>query len=279
MTSFLEILFILGSLLAFLIFARSVFGWVGRLEGYSLTVETSINDNPAVGVRFGLFLVAAAISFVNLLEPSGNGLKQNFDILAFYGLVSILLLIVAREVNDKLILYRLSNDAEVIGKRNTAIAVVEGSSYLGTAFITSGAFSNVDAGIGAALVWFAVGQCFLVLLDNIYSIAEPGLQDALAAQNLAAAFSLGGFLVAGGMALGSAIAGESYGWVQDSIDVGYFLAIWLLVITVVQFVLNKIFLPGTSLRKELFADRNVAAGIIEAALFIITTLFYIKVRS
>jgi len=279
MTSFLEILFILGSLLAFLIFARSVFGWVGRLEGYSLTVETTINDNPAVGVRFGLFLVAAATSFVNLLEPSGSGLKQNFDILAFYGLVSILLLIVAREVNDKLILYRLSNDSEVIGKRNTAIAVVEGSSYLGTAFITSGAFSNVDAGIGAALVWFAVGQCFLVLLDNIYSIAAPGIQDALAAQNLAVALSLGGFLVAGGLALGSAIAGESYGWVQDSIDVGYYLAIWLLVITVVQFVLNKIFLPGTTLRKELLADRNVAAGIIEAALFIITTLFYIKVRS
>ena len=279
MASFLEVLFILASLLAFLIFARSVFGWVGRVEGYSLTVETTINDNPAVGVRFGFFLLAAATSFVNLLEPSGGGLKQDFDIVAFYGLVSLLLLIVAREVNDKLILYKLNNDAEVIGKKNTSIAIVEGSSYLGTAFITSGALSNVEAGIGAALVWFAVGQCVLVVLDNIYSIAAPGIQDALAAQNIAAAISLGGFLVAGGMALGAAIAGESYGWVQDSLDVGYFLAIWLLVITVVQFLLNKIFLPGTSLRKELLTDRNVAAGIIEAALFIITTLFYIKVRS
>jgi uncharacterized membrane protein YjfL (UPF0719 family) len=279
MASFLEVLFILASLLAFLIFARSVFGWVGRVEGYSLTVETTINDNPAVGVRFGFFLLAAATSFVNLLEPSGGGLKQDFDIVAFYGLLSIVLLIVAREVNDKLILYKLSNDAEVIGKKNTSFAVVEGSSYLGTAFITAGAFSNVDAGIGAALVWFAVGQCVLVVLDNIYSIAAPGIQDAVAAQNLAASISLGGFLVAGGLALGSAISGESYGWVQDSLDVGYFLAIWLLVMIVVQFLLNKVFLPGTSVRKELLTDRNVAAGIIEAALFIVTTLFYIKVRS
>jgi uncharacterized membrane protein YjfL (UPF0719 family) len=279
MASLLEVLFILVSVLAFLIFARSVFGWVGRVEGYSLTVETTINDNPAVGVRFGLFLLAAATSFVNLLEPSGGGLKQDFDIVAFYGLISIVLLIVAREVNDRLILYKLSNDAEVIGKKNTSFAVVEGSSYLGTAFITAGAFSNVDAGIGAALVWFAVGQCVLVVLDNIYSIAAPGIQDAVAAQNLAAAISLGGFLVAGGLALGSAISGESYGWIQDSLDVGYFLAIWLLVMIVVQFLLNKIFLPGTSVRKELLTDRNVAAGIIEAALFIVTTLFYIKVRS
>jgi uncharacterized membrane protein YjfL (UPF0719 family) len=274
-----EILFILASVLCFLVFARSVFGWVGRLEGYSLTAETTINDNPAVGVRFGFFLLAAATSFFNLLVPSGGGLRQDFDIVAFYGLVSVLLLVIAREVNDKLILYKFNNDAEVIGKKNASIAIVEGASYLGTAFITSGAFSNVDAGIGAALIWFVVGQCILVVLDNIYSIAAPGIQDALASQNLAVAFSLGGFLVAGGLALGAAISGESYGWVQDSIDVGYFLAIWLLVITVIQFLLNKIFLPGTSLRKELLTDRNVAAGIIEAALFIITTLFYIKIRS
>jgi uncharacterized membrane protein YjfL (UPF0719 family) len=275
----MEILFILASLLCFLVFARSVFGWVGRLEGYSLTVETTINDNPAVGIRFGLFLLAAATSFFNLLVPSGGGLRQDFDIVAFYGLLSVVLLVIAREVNDRLVLYKLNNDAEVIGKKNSSIAVVEGCSYLGTAFITSGAFSNVDSGIGAALIWFVVGQCILVVLDNIYSIAAPGIQDALGAQNLAAAFSLGGFLVAGGMALGAAISGESYGWVQDGIDVGYFLAIWFLVITVVQFLLNKIFLPGTSLRKELLTDRNVAAGIIEAALFIITTLFYIKIRS
>jgi len=211
--------------------------------------------------------------------PSGGGLRQDFDIVAFYGLVSILLLVIARELNDRLILYKFNNDAEVIGKKNSSIAVVEGCSYLGTAFITSGAFSNVDAGIGAALIWFVVGQCVLVVLDNIYSIAAPGILDALGAQNLAAAFSLGGFLVAGGLALGAAISGESYGWVQDSIDVGYFLAIWFLVITVVQFLLNKIFLPGTSVRKELLTDRNVAAGIIEAVLFIITTLFYIKIRS
>jgi uncharacterized membrane protein YjfL (UPF0719 family) len=275
----MEILFILAALLCFLVFARSVFGWVGRLEGYSLTVETTINDNPAVGVRFGFFLLAAATSFFNLLVPSAGGLRQDFDIVAFYGLVSVLLLVIAREVNDRLILYKFNNDAEVIGKKNSSIAVVEGCSYLGTAFIISGAFSNVDAGIGAALIWFVVGQCVLAVLDNIYSIAAPGIQDALGTQNLAAAFSLGGFLVAGGLALGAAISGESYGWRQDSIDVGYFLAIWFLVITVVQFLLNKIFLPGTSLRKELLTDRNVAAGIIEAVLFIITTLFYIKIRS
>src|SRR5215831_9282596 len=279
MTDFLQLVFILVSLLTFLVFARSVFGWVGRAEGYSLTFETTVNDNPVVGIRFGLFLLASTISFLNLLQPSGTGLKEDFNILAFYGLVSVVLLIVAREVNDKFILYKFSNDTEVIGKKNTSVAIVEGASYLGTAFIVSGAFANVEAGIGAALIWFAVGQCVLVLLDNIYSAVAPGVQEALAAQNLACAFSLGGFLVSGGIALGSAISGESYGWVQDSIDVGYFLAIWLLVITVVQFVLNKIFLPGTSLRKELLTDRNVAAGIIEAALFIITTLFYIKVRS
>jgi uncharacterized membrane protein YjfL (UPF0719 family) len=223
--------------------------------------------------------MASAIPFIGLLEPPGAGLKQDFDAVAFYGLTSVVLLIVAREVNDKLILYKFSNDAEVIGKKNTSVAIIEGASYLGTAFILSGAFANVDAGIGAALIWFAIGQCVLVVLDNIYSVVAPGVQQALAEQNLACAFSLGGFLVSGGIALGSAISGESYGWVQDSIDVGYFLAIWFAVIGVTHFTMNRLFLPGTTVRKELFVDRNIAAGIIEAVVFITVTLFYVKVRS
>lgn len=279
MTNFLELVFVLASLLAFLVLARSVFGWVARTEGYSLTVETTINDNPAVGVRFGLFLMASAIPFIGLLEPSAAGLRQDLDVVAFYGLISIVLLIISREVNDKLILYKFSNDMEVIGKKNTSVAIVEGASYLGTAFIVSGAFANVDGGIGASLIWFGVGQCVLVVLDNIYGVVAPGVQAALAAQNLACAFSLGGFLVSGGIALGSAISGESYGWAQDSIDVGYFLAIWFAVIAVTHFTMNRLFLPGTTVRKELFVDRNVAAGIIEAVIFITVTLFYVKVRS
>src|SRR5205085_10278863 len=101
MMNFLELVFIVVSLLIFLVFARSVFGWVARAEGYSLTYETTVNDNPAVGVRFGLFLLASAIPFLNLLQPSGANWKEDFDILAFYGLLSIVLLIIAREVNDK----------------------------------------------------------------------------------------------------------------------------------------------------------------------------------
>jgi len=278
MMNFLELVFIVVSLLIFLVFARSVFGWVARAEGYSLTYETTVNDNPAVGVRFGLFLLASAIPFLNLLQASDVGLKEDFNILAFYGLISIVLLIIAREVNDKLILYKFSNDAEVIGKKNTSVAIIEGASYLGTAFIISGAFSNVDSGIGPALIWFVIGQGILVLLDNIYSLGAPGIQDALAAQNIACAFSLGGFLLAGGLALGSAISGESYGWAQDGIDVAYFLAVWLLVMTVVHLTMNRLFLPGTSLRKELFVERNVAAGLIEGVMFLTVTLFYIKVR-
>ncbi len=278
MTDFLELLFVLGSLLAFLVVARSVFGWVARAEGYSLTFETTVNDNPAVGIRFGLFLLASAICFLNLLHPSGAGLKEDFNIVAFYGLVSVALLVLAREVNDKLILYRFSNDAEVIGRKNMSVAIIEGASYLGTAFIVSGAFSNVESGIGAAFLWFLAGQAVLVVLDNLYSIAVPGIQEAIASQDSAVAISLGGFLVAGGMALGAAITGESNGWVKDGIDVAYFLGLWFVVIIVVHFVMNRLFLPGTSVRKELINDRNMAAGVIEAVLFISVTLFYIRVR-
>jgi len=181
-------------------------------------------------------------------------------------------------VNDKLILYKFHNDTEVIGKKNSSVALIEGASYVGTAFIISGAFSNVESGIGAAFVWFLAGQAVLVVLDNIYSIAVPGLQEAIASQDSAVALSLAGFLVSGGMALGAAVAGESNGFVQDGIDVMYFLGLWFLVIMLVHFVMNRLFLPGTRVRKELINERNLAAGVIEAVLFITITLFFIRVR-
>ena len=279
MSEVLELAFVLLSLLFFLVVSRSVFGWVARAEGYSLTFETTVKDNPAVGIRFGLFLLASAIPLLNLLQPSGAGLREDFNVVAFYGLFSIVLLLITREVNDKLILFSVTNDAEVIGKKNVAIAVVEGSSYLGTAFIVSGAFSNVESGIGPAFIWFGIGLAVMAILDNIYALAVPGMQEALSSQDLACALSLGGFLVSGGMALGAAISGESFGWAQDAIDVAYFLSLWFLVVIAVHFVMNRLFLPGTSVRKELLTDRNVAAGIIEAVLFITVTLFYIRVRT
>src|SRR5215471_3423551 len=171
MTDFLGLIFVLLSLLAFLVVARSVFGWVARAEGYSLTFETTVKDNPAVGISFGLLLLASAIPFLNLLQPSGAGFREDFNVVGFYGLVSILLLVITREVNDKLILFSFDNDAEVIGNKNVAIAVVEGASYLGTAFIVSGAFSNVESGIGAAFIWFGAGLGVLAILDNIYGLA------------------------------------------------------------------------------------------------------------
>ena len=71
MANFLELVFILVSLLTFLVFARSAFGWVARAEGYSLTVETTVNDNPAVGVRFGLFLLASTGTEGVLIDDRG----------------------------------------------------------------------------------------------------------------------------------------------------------------------------------------------------------------
>src|SRR5262249_47334327 len=160
---------------------------------------------------------------LNLLQPSGVSWKEDFNVLAFYGLGSIVLLIVSREINDRLILYSLDNDTEVVGRKNTAVAEVRGSAYMEAAVVVSGGVFKVDAGIVNALLWFVIGQAVLAVLDNIYSLGAPGMQKALASQDLACAFSLGGFLISGGLVLGSAISGESYGWTQDLIDVGYYL--------------------------------------------------------
>ncbi len=267
------------SVLALIVVARVVFGVVCRIEGFSFSYEMVENDNPAIGIRVGLFLLAVIFSFLGLVHPSGVGWQEDLNIIAGYGLLAIGLLIVSRWVNDFLIVYDFSNNKEVVGKKNTAVAIVEGATYRATAFIMSGALAGWHGGFKVAMIWFGIGQLFLVVLNLIYRICVRGnIGDALAdARNNACAFSVGGFLLSGGIALGAAISGPFISWSSDLAGVGKYVGGWLIFMLIAGLIAKYFILPAARLRKEIMEDRNVAAGIIEAVVFITTTLFYVRV--
>ncbi len=264
-------------MLALLIVARLVFGVVSRLEGFSLTYETVINDNPAIGIRYGTFLLAVVISFLSVLHPSGLGWMEDANIVAGYGLLAIVLLVISRWINDFFILYDFRNNREVIGEKNVSVAIVEAGTFLATAFIMSGALGGWEGGFWIALMWFGIGQAFLIILNLLYRLTTWGVGPALDTHNTACGVSLGGFLLSGGIVLGAAVSGPVTSLLGDVTAVAVYVAWWLVMVVLVHFVLNFLLLPGSRLRKEIMEDRNVGAAVIETAVALATTLFYIKV--
>ena len=264
----------LGSILALLVVARVAFGLLCRLEGYSFTHEIVENDNPAMGLRVGSLLLAVIITFLGVMHPSGISWKEDVQILLTYGLLVILLLLSSRWVNDYGILYGFRNNQEVVNEQNTAVATVEAATYLATALIMSGALAGWEGGFWISVAWFAIGQGLLIVLALLYRLFVPGVFAALDGHNLACGISLGGFLLAGGLALHGAVSGPVVGWTADLNAVALFMAGWLVVMLVAHVVANRLLLPLARLRTKVMQDRNVAAGVAEAVVFVGVTLVY-----
>ena len=266
------------TMLGVMMIASWAFCLDGRLSGYSVTKEIVSQNNPAVGIRLGLFLLAFVLSFWQVIHPSGISMQEDLNLLVKYSLVLTALLIVSRRMNDYLILSAFDNNKEVVGEQNSAVAVVEGATYLASAMIFSGALAEFHSRPVTALLWCAAGQAFLILLYKMYRFVQSGVDNALDNHNLAAAFSVGGFLLAGGIMLGAAINGPSLGFLQDVIDVSLYVAVWLGFMVVAYVLTDLLLVPGAKISDEVYKDKNSAVGVLNATVAIALTLFYTLVH-
>ena len=268
-----------GAMIALLVVGRFAFGLVASIGGskYSLTYETVKNDNPAVGIRLAAFLLAMVISFLGMMHPSGVGFAQDLNNIGMYGLLAIVALIVSAIVNDKLILYSFDNNMEVVGEKNVAVAIVEASTYFATALIMRGALSGWEGGFAVAVGWFVLGQAFLVLLGFLYRLVVKDVFEGLDTHNVASALSFGGFLLAGGLALGAAVSGPVSSLQADLTSAGLYLAVWLTLIVITRFLADLLLVPTAKISHEIMVDRNVGIGALDACVMLATTLIFTTV--
>ena len=268
-----------GAMMALLVVGRFAFGLVASVGSskYSLTVETVKNDNPAVGIRLAAFLFALVFSFLGMMHPSGVGFEADLNNIGMYGVLSIGALLISAIVNDKLILYGFDNNAEVVGEKNIAVALVEGCTYLATAFIMRGALSGWEGGFWVAIMWFVIGQAFLVALGYLYRLVVKGVFEGLDTHNVASALSFGGFLLAGGIALGAAVSGPVSSLKADMMGAGLYISVWLALVVVMRYVADLLLVPTAKISDEIMIDRNVGIGALDASVMLATTLIFVSV--
>jgi uncharacterized membrane protein YjfL (UPF0719 family) len=130
------------------------------------------------------------------------------------------------------------------------------------------------------LLFFLLGQ--LALLGITYAFRWLTQYDdvqEIASGNIAAAFALAGLLIAVGMIVRRAVAGDYLGLLPS---LGSFLLALVVVIVlypVRQVVVQWLILGGpihwraSLLESEIVHDKNVAAGLLEATAYVTTALF------
>jgi len=259
----------LGVLL--LLICVSGFLWLtGKLEGYDPINELLLRDNPALGLRYALFAIAVVLSLLGIFDR-GRGDSGAVDF-TLQAILATALIYISRFLNDWFILYHFSNNREVVQEKNIAVALIEGAGYMASAYVIGGAFYDWESGLTTAILWFLIGQLLMVLLAFVYRMVARGTDQALDDHNLAVGISLGAFLLAGGMICGAIVSGPSVGWHQDLLIVAAYFAAWIVTMLVAHLISDRVVFRSSRMRDEVTEQRNIAAALFKAVIFISVTL-------
>jgi len=258
----------LGVLL--LLICLAGFLWLtGKLEGYDPINELLMRDNAALGLRYGLFVIAVVFSLLGIFDR-GQGDSGAADF-TLHALLATLLIYISRFFNDWFILYHFSNNREVVQEKNVAVALIEGATYMASAYVIGGAFYDWQSGLLNSLLWFIIGQLLLAILALLYRAVARGTDKALDDQNFAVGISLGAFLLAGGMVCGTVISGPSTGWRNDILIVAAYLATWIVTMLVAHLVSDRLAFRTSRMADEITEQRNIAAALFKAVIFLSVT--------
>jgi len=243
--------------------------WLNDLvtPSYKLDEQLTSQDNKALGVAFAGYLGAVAIIVWSVLtSPSSfpHSLWYDVGMTAAWSGIGIVLLLVSRVLNDKLLLRTFNNTKEIIQDRNVGTGAVLAGTYLGTALIIRPIVNAPDApgGFGpsliSALVYFVAGQIAFIAYGYLYQkIATYDLHEEIEKDNAAVGFGFGMHLVAIAILLGGYLArSESL----VGLVVWFFIASFLLFVS--RFLIDKVILPKSRLDDEMAKDQNWGAALI-----------------
>jgi len=177
------------------------------LSPYNLDSELTEVDNKAVAVSFGGFLFGVGIILWGILGDDSVDVvtKKEFywDLMDnfLWGCLGILLLLVSRYINDKLILYRFDNFKEIIQDKNVGTGVVQYGGLIGSALIIRACLIGGDneflVSFAMTGVFFIIGQIAFILFGIVYQkLTRYDLHDEIEKDNVAAGLAFGMNLVA-----------------------------------------------------------------------------------
>lgn len=115
-----------------------------------------------------------------------------------------------------------------------------------------------------AIVIFFIGKLIYQLLNSKIDVKN----ELVIKDNLAFSTVITGYYVGLIVIIGSAIIGESRGFLNDVFDITLYSFLGIILLNISAVIVDKIILKQFDLTKEIIEDQNVGAGIIKGVSFI-----------
>lgn len=218
----------------------------------------------SIGFGFGLAGVVSG-GVVRFAAGMDAVLADMLELAGYCGLLLVFLFL-AEIIADRIILHSVNNAME-LKNRNNAVGLAEFGIFIATGLVAYGSFHGDGGGYLTALGFFGMGQAALIGFAALYEAVTPfKMVEEIRQGNAAAGLMLGGTLITLGIILSFAISGPFTGWREGIIGFVISAAVGIALLIPFQLLIDKVFLPNTTLQIEVERDKNIAACAVTVCL-------------
>ena len=240
----------------------------GLLLGVKVREELCTRDNPAAGIVLGGYTLGLFLALAGLLQGDATTLAADALDLALHGAGALAGMALSAALWRVMLGIDLRKD--VVEGRNLGAALLIAATFVAAGLIYQGALSGEGSRGLVAAGFFALGLGALFAAALLYEFFTPyDVGEEIGPKgNLAAALAAAGAVIAAGLIIGDAVAGDFLGWKESILEtLPYFLPAALLPL-VRWTIVDGLLLGFRRADREVAEDRNLAVGALEAAAYI-----------
>ncbi len=230
-----------------------------------LNAELFGNNNLALAVSLCGYLLAICMALGGAISGPESGILSDLVQIAVYGVITIIVMLVAGYVCEKILLPGFDNTKEIVEDKNLGTASVEFGVHIANALVLLSIIQSQGTW-QSALVFWGLAQIVFIIAAKIYEILTPySIHDELERDNAAVGIALAGVFIGLGNIVSISVNGDFVGWKEDLTTFSLNILFGFLVLFVVKQLTVLILASGNSLHEKQVSDTpNIGAGLLEA---------------
>ena len=250
---------------AFVLMWIAKFAYTRIYRRVSLKEEIFGRANSALAVSTAGYLLGIAIALGGVLTGPSAGWQADLTSIALFGLQTVVMMLVASFICEKLLLHHFDNTREIVEDQNLGTAFVEAGLHIANGLI----LLSIQQGAGAwqtGVAFWAIAQVVLLLAGLLYEWTTPhSIHDELERDNAAVGLAFGGVLVGMGNIVSISVGGDFTGWGESLKLFAADVLFGLVALYIIKKLTDLLLAPGVSLPREQTAETpRIGAGLLEA---------------
>lgn len=250
---------------AFVLMWIAKFAYTRIYRRVSLKEEIFGRANSALAVSTAGYLLGIVIALGGVLTGPSAGLQADLTSIALFGLQTVVMMLIASFICEKLLLHHFDNTKEIVEDQNLGTAFVEAGLHIANGLI----LLSIQQGAGAwqtGIAFWAIAQIVLLLAGLLYEwTTSHSIHDELERDNAAVGLAFGGVLVGMGNIVSISVGGDFTGWAESLKLFAADVLFGLVALYLIKRLTDLLLAPGVSLAGEQTAETpRIGAGLLEA---------------